>query len=96
MVATIDMTYSRGWIKGLEFELNYNKVYDDLYVGLEDIRIFSNNKNGCKVSHIAKNNNFNQKKLFNFGKYKKRQSTFGGVVDSDIHYLRNISSSWHS
>jgi len=44
VVATIDMTYSRGWIKGLEFELNYNKVYDDLYVGLEDIRIFSNNE----------------------------------------------------
>ena len=70
---------------------------DDLYIPHEPfIRIFSNNKNGCKVSHIAKNNNFNQKKLFNFGKYKKRQSTFGGVVDSDIHYLRNISSSWHS
>jgi hypothetical protein len=44
VVTTIDMTYQRGWTKGLEFELNYNKVYDDLYIGLEDVRIFSNNE----------------------------------------------------
>ena len=44
IVATIDMTYSNSWTKGLEFELNYNKVYDNLYVGLEDIRLFSNNE----------------------------------------------------
>jgi tetratricopeptide (TPR) repeat protein len=44
VVTTIDMSYQRGWTKGLEFELNYNKVYDDLYIGLEDIRIFSNNE----------------------------------------------------
>lgn len=45
VVTTIDMTYPRSWTKGFEFELNYNKCYDDLYVGLEDIRIFSNNEN---------------------------------------------------
>ena len=44
VTATIDMTYPRSWTKGLEFELKYNNCYDDLYVGLEDIRIFSNNE----------------------------------------------------
>ena len=44
VISTIDMTYPRTWTKGLEFELNYNKCYDDLYVGLEDVRLFSNNE----------------------------------------------------
>jgi tetratricopeptide (TPR) repeat protein len=44
VVTTIDVTYPKAWTKGLEFELNYNKCYDDLYVGLEDIRLFSNNE----------------------------------------------------
>ena len=44
VTATIDITYPRSWTKGLEFEINYNKCYDDLYVGLEDVRLFLNNE----------------------------------------------------
>ena len=64
------------------------------------IRIFSNNKSGCKITKIAKTHNFNMNKKFSFGGSLHRKSTFGkskqtlfikkrtlSSLNSDIHYL---------
>ena len=42
VIAVLDISKDK-WVKKTEFELKYNESYDGLYVGLEDIRIFSNN-----------------------------------------------------
>jgi len=45
VIGVVDMQSSigskNGWIKEKEFLLDYNTCYDGLYVGLEDIRLFS-------------------------------------------------------
>ena len=41
-VAMIDIK-NPVWVKTSEFEMPYNKAFDSLYVGLEDVRIHSNN-----------------------------------------------------
>jgi len=43
VIATIDIG-SQNWTRISEYELGYNKCYDSLYVGLEDVRLFSNNE----------------------------------------------------
>jgi tetratricopeptide (TPR) repeat protein len=43
VIATIDIGFSN-WTRMSEYELGYNKCYDNLYVGLEDVRLFSNNE----------------------------------------------------
>jgi len=42
IIAIIDIN-SEKWSKKKEFELKYDTIYDDLYVGIEDIRLFMNN-----------------------------------------------------
>jgi len=42
IIATIDISKPL-WRKTSEFELKYDSVYDNLYVGLEDVRLFSRN-----------------------------------------------------
>ena len=42
VVATVDIGYS-DWKIEKTFELGYDEKYDNLYVGIEDVRIFSNN-----------------------------------------------------
>ena len=55
------------------------------------VRIFSNSKNGCKVSKIAKTHNFNMGKLFKYGSSILRKSTFGKYFNlSDIAYLLSL------
>lgn len=44
VVATFDIGNGHGWKKMGEFELKYNQVYDNVYVGLEDVRLFINNE----------------------------------------------------
>lgn len=43
IMAHIDIGMSN-WTKNTEYEWNYNRCYDGLYVGLEDVRLFSNNE----------------------------------------------------
>jgi len=44
VVAVFDISNPVSWAKEKEFILDYNKVYDGLYVGLEDVRLFSHNE----------------------------------------------------
>jgi tetratricopeptide (TPR) repeat protein len=44
VIAIIDISNPNFWKKTKEFELKYNECYDSRYVGLEDIRLFSNNE----------------------------------------------------
>jgi tetratricopeptide (TPR) repeat protein len=44
ILAIIDVSNPIFWKKEREFELKYNECYDNRYVGLEDIRLFSNNE----------------------------------------------------
>ena len=44
IIAIIDISNPNQWRKEKEFELKYNECYDSRYVGLEDIRLFSNNE----------------------------------------------------
>jgi glycosyltransferase involved in cell wall biosynthesis len=43
--AVFDVSNLYNWKKIYEFELNYDNQYDDIYVGLEDIRLFSDYNN---------------------------------------------------
>jgi hypothetical protein len=59
------------------------------------IRIFSNSKDGCKITHIAQKHNFNTNKVFNIGSTHHQNSTFGTIdldshVYSDIKYLTGL------
>jgi tetratricopeptide (TPR) repeat protein len=50
IIAIVD-TSEEHWRVVEEFELKYNKAYDNLYVGLEDIRLFSDGENLCYNSN---------------------------------------------
>lgn len=61
VMAIVDTCFS-AWKVTSEFELGYNKMYDDYYIGIEDVRLyerkgwlmFNGNRgftNGCKVEH---------------------------------------------
>jgi len=60
------------------------------------IRVFSNNKKGCKYKDIAQTHNFNMGKKFTFGSHKQRKSTFGKFatlykINSDIQFLKILN-----
>jgi tetratricopeptide (TPR) repeat protein len=44
IIAILDIS-NKKWVKTKEFELKYDTIYDDVYIGIEDVRLFSfNNK----------------------------------------------------
>lgn len=55
------------------------------------IRVFSNNKDGCKITDLARKHNFNMGKRFRFGqKCRKRCNCCKMGEMSDLRYLMNI------
>jgi hypothetical protein len=45
IISIFDVTNMEKWVKIEEFELDYNRKYNGLFIGIEDIRIFLSNKN---------------------------------------------------
>jgi len=43
VIATFDIRNSNAWIKTSEFEMDYNRAFDSVYVGLEDVRVLFHN-----------------------------------------------------
>jgi hypothetical protein len=77
------------WTKNSEYELDYNKCYDSLYVGLEDVRLFSNNDTLY----------FNANRGLGYSKMVIETGTIknGGSVSSNLIYTDNqqdIEKNW--
>ena len=77
------------WTKNSEYELDYNKCYDSLYVGLEDVRLFSNNDTLY----------FNANRGLGYSKMVIETGTIknGGSVSSNLVYTDNqqeIEKNW--
>ena len=58
VVATFDISGEK-WVKTREFEMDYNRTLDSLYVGLEDVRVMShggkllyNTNRGINIHHL--------------------------------------------
>ena len=87
VVSTIDMG-SPNWTKNQEYMLGYNTAYDGLYVGLEDVRLFSNNETLY----------FNANRGLGYSKMVIETGTIkNGVASSNLVYTddqREIEKNW--
>ena len=77
------------WTRMNEYELDYNKCYDGLYVGLEDVRLFGNNE----TLHFNANRGLGYSKMvIETGTIKA-----GGSVSSNLVYTddqRDVEKNW--
>ena len=87
VITTIDIG-SPNWTKNNDYMLAYNTVYDGLYVGLEDVRLFSNNE----TVH------FNANRGLGYNKMVIETGTIkNGVATSNLLYTddqRDIEKNW--
>jgi hypothetical protein len=79
---------SPNWTKNQEYMLGYNTAYDGLYVGLEDVRLFSNNETLY----------FNANRGLGYSKMVIETGTIkNGVASSNLVYTddqREIEKNW--
>ena len=88
VLAKIDIS-TPNWLRLSENELDYNKCYDGLYVGLEDVRLFSN------IDTLY----FNANRGLGYSKMVIETGTIknGGNVSSNLVYTENqqeVEKNW--
>jgi len=107
IIATFNVDNDKPWKKTGEFELKYETSYDNLYVGLEDIRLFSKNGQlqyntnrglsyGCMVIENGTINLRSQQTLSSLiKKENQRNIEKNWVIFRDSKYENKMIYEWH-
>lgn len=90
IIASFNVEDDRPWKKTGEFELKYEASYDNLYVGLEDIRLFS--KNGQLQYNANRGLSYGCMVIENGTINLRSQQTLSSLIKKDNQ--RNIEKNW--
>jgi tetratricopeptide (TPR) repeat protein len=90
IIATFNVDEGQSWKKTSEFELKYETSYDNLYVGLEDIRLFS--KNGQLHYNANRGLSYECMVIENGTINLRSQQTLSSLIKKENQ--RNIEKNW--